>query len=265
MTRVPTAVSLEELEQLVATVDELDGWDFSRVRMDREPAAWDYSAVARRFLWPGAAVLDVGTGGGERFLELADAFGTGVGVDLDPARVAVARANLSDRLRGRIAFEAMDSRELDFDDERFDVVLSCHARYSPEQVLRVLRPGGRFVAERVGDHMNQPIFDAFGWGSNGWSRRGRRFLVGDPESQVPAIEEFRRLGCRIVAHGESDVPVWFGDIESLVFYLKAIPLPEPFDPRTHLSPFNRYLARAAGSCGYLTNDNSELLVVEKPA
>ncbi|HEY6740078.1 MAG TPA: hypothetical protein VI076_14645 [Actinopolymorphaceae bacterium] len=64
---------------------EREGWDFSRVRMEREPAPWEYADVARRFVRPTDRVLDIG--GGERFIALADAYATGVGVDHDPAMI----------------------------------------------------------------------------------------------------------------------------------------------------------------------------------
>jgi hypothetical protein len=60
-----------ELKQLLQTVGERDGWDFSRVRDQRDPVPWDYLTVVRQYLRPTDQVLDVGTGGGENFLALA--------------------------------------------------------------------------------------------------------------------------------------------------------------------------------------------------
>ena len=41
-------MTLEELERIAAAVDERRGWDFSRVRDDRDPVPWDYASVVRR-------------------------------------------------------------------------------------------------------------------------------------------------------------------------------------------------------------------------
>lgn len=76
-------MTLEELQYIAASVSERRGWDFSRVRDDRDPVPWDYAEVVRRYLQPSGRVLDIGTGGGERFLALAPHFGTGVDIDAD--------------------------------------------------------------------------------------------------------------------------------------------------------------------------------------
>lgn len=250
----------------MADVPELDGWDFSPVAMEHEPALWDYAEVVRRHLRPADRVLDVGTGGGERFIALADAYSEGVGVDHKPRMVATARRNLPVRLRQRIKFMVMDGRALAFEPESFDVMLTRHARIWPEQIVNVLRPGGYFIAQEVGANCNQLIWDAFEWGSEAdyWDRVAAE--EGDPP--LPRMEEyaetFRTLGCRVIATGHCDPRAWFRDLPSLVFYMKAAPFPEEFDARTHHEPFNRYLAAAAGPRGYETNEPTDLLVVQKP-
>ncbi|GAA5031775.1 hypothetical protein [Actinopolymorpha pittospori] len=74
---------------------------------------------------------------------------------------------------------------------------------------------------------------------------------------------FEALNCRVVAKGQVNLRAWFCDLESLVFYMKASPFPEDFDPVAHVEPFNRYLAAAAGPHGYETNEASDLLVVQR--
>src|SRR4051812_47552896 len=95
----------DELRQIAASVAPRHGWDFSRMRVDRDPAPWEYSEVVRRYLRPTDAVLDVGTGGGERFLELAPHFGSGIGIDPDPAMIAAARENTPASLAEKVSFQ----------------------------------------------------------------------------------------------------------------------------------------------------------------
>ncbi len=64
-------MNYEGLRRIAESVGERSGWDFSRVRDERDPVPWDYSEVVRRYLRPEDRVLDVGTGGGEIFIELA--------------------------------------------------------------------------------------------------------------------------------------------------------------------------------------------------
>jgi SAM-dependent methyltransferase len=81
----------EKLAGVLASVPRRSGWDFSGMRDLREPVPWDYPEVAARYLRAGDEVLDVGTGGGEQFGELAACFGRGLGIDVDPAMVDQAR------------------------------------------------------------------------------------------------------------------------------------------------------------------------------
>ena len=122
--------------------------------------------------------------------------------------------------------------------------------------MRVLRRGGTFVTQQVASRNTLNILAAFGWTpeslGEGWFQ---------PVAELAA--EFERLGCRIVARGEYDVRYWFLDIESLLFWLKAVPLPEPFDLEVHWQGVHRILKEHSTGRGIETNEHRELLIVEK--
>lgn len=231
--------------------------------MVRDPIPWHYEEVVRRYLRPGDRVLDVGTGGGERFLDLADAFSEGVGVDIIPSMVEAARTNLPDSLSDRIRFELTARSELAFEPESFDVVLNRHASTYPEAIERVLRPGGWFIFQGLGERKNEQILAAFGW-DHEYVRHRADPYTDHPIGLQAIAEAFERLGCQVVATGDESNRAWFCDLESLVFYLKAVPFPEPFDPARHLDAFNRYLATSAGPNGYEATEHGTLLIVRKP-
>lgn len=75
--------------------------------------------------------------------------------------------------------------------------------------------------------------------------------------------QFRQHGGYIRALAEYDVPYWFCDVESLVFWLKAVPLPEAFDMAKHWPSVNRVLAECTTPRGIETNEHRELLIVQK--
>lgn len=54
-------LTLEELKQIVESVGELKGTDFSCIRVDRDPVLWEYVDVVRQYLKPTDRVLDIGT------------------------------------------------------------------------------------------------------------------------------------------------------------------------------------------------------------
>jgi phosphoethanolamine N-methyltransferase len=104
----------------------------------------------------GCEVLDIGCGLGAIDELLVRRFGARsvVGVDIDPSLVAglqrrVERNGLADRIRGA----KVEGGALPFDGSSFDVVFSKDSMVQiPDKpgiyadVLRVLRPGGRFIA-----------------------------------------------------------------------------------------------------------------------
>jgi ubiquinone/menaquinone biosynthesis C-methylase UbiE len=104
----------------------------------------------------GCSVLDIGCGLGaiDELLVLEYGAAAVVGIDVDPAllaamRTRVERARLSERIRG----VQVTAGPLPFADSEFDVVFSKDSLVQiPDkpaifgEVLRVLRPGGRFIA-----------------------------------------------------------------------------------------------------------------------
>src|SRR5258707_6381443 len=137
----------DELQRMIADVEPRRGWDFSRVRDDRDPVPWDYEYVVRRYLNITDHVLDVGTGGGEKFLTLADAFGTGIGVDPDPEMLAAARENTPPALVDKVSFIQGYAERLPVADASCDIVLNRHAVVDVAETARVLRLGGYFVTQ----------------------------------------------------------------------------------------------------------------------
>lgn len=102
---------------------------------------------------PGEHILDLGCGDGQLTQRIAAAGSTVIGVDSSPAMVAASRA------RG-IAAEEASAESLPFADNEFDAVFSNAALHwvrgqdaMMAEVRRVLKPGGRFVAE-MGGHGN---------------------------------------------------------------------------------------------------------------
>lgn len=104
----------------------------------------------------GKRVLDVGSGLGGVDLLIAARHSAGevVGIDVDPRLVETATARAARRgLEGRVRYQLVEPGPLPFEARSFDVVFSKDAMiHFPDkpaiygEVLRVLRPGGLFVA-----------------------------------------------------------------------------------------------------------------------
>jgi SAM-dependent methyltransferase len=142
--------SFEDLLAEAAAVD-VTGWDFSwfdgRATEERPP--WGYQRLmAVRWARAGAA-LDVQTGGGE-VLAQGEAFPpTAVATEGWPPNVDKATRLLHPR--GVVVVAAPEEPPWPFADDAFDLVTSRHpATVWWEEIARVLRPGGSYLAQHVG-------------------------------------------------------------------------------------------------------------------
>jgi len=149
--------SFEDLLAEGAAVD-VAGWDFSwfegRAREARPP--WGYARMLGERLSalakvPNAAALDLQTGGGEVLAMAHTAPATLVATESWPANIEVARRNLA-RLGAQVVPVGDELSDLPFEDGTFDLVVSRHPVAVPwNEVARVLKPGGTYFSQEVGD------------------------------------------------------------------------------------------------------------------
>jgi SAM-dependent methyltransferase len=257
------SMSLEELKRCAAGVEEIRGWDFSRMRTWSEPAPWDYKEVARRYLRPDDRVLDIATGGGEIFLSLVPFIGSGLGTDVSPEMIATARENTPADGAGKVSWEVMAAQDLQVEPGSFDAVLNRHRPVFLGPILRALRPGGYFICQQVGGLNSRNIIRLFGWDSSGDYWRDYWDRHGFPHQDVPClIGRLAEAGCRIVGHGGYNIRATFLDVESLIFFLKAVPLPEEFDLERHGKRVLQFIADNTTPEGIETNEHREILVAQ---
>jgi len=251
------SMTLDDLKQIVESVGKLEGWDFSRVRDGRDPVPWNYVDVVRQYLKPTDRVLDVGTGGGEIFLSLAPYFGEGVGIDENPTMIKTAQRNQFTLSIDNISLMRMDADGLQFNTDEFDVVLSRHVWVYSSEVVRVLRPGGYFIMQAVGHRSSLNFRKVFGWT---WTPESEYH-----QSVANVADQFLSHGCHIIAQAEYDVPYWFQDMESFMFWLMWTPWawPEEIELEKHWQNINKIMETCQTERGIETNEHRELLIVQK--
>ncbi len=152
-----TVPSFDDLVAEGAAVD-VQGWDFSwfegRANEARPP--WGYARMLgeRMAALAGvaaAAALDLQTGGGEVLATIPAAPPTLVATESWPPNLAVARRNLA-ALGAEVVWMADERDDLPFADATFDLVVSRHpvgVRW--DEIARVLKPGGTYLSQDVGD------------------------------------------------------------------------------------------------------------------
>lgn len=226
------------------------------MRIKRDHVLWEYEDIVRQYLKPTDLVLDIGTGGGEIFSSLSPYFGKGIGIDHNPRMIEVAQRNIAALQIDNISVTRMEGNDLQFNAETFDVVLLRHLRIYASEIVRVLRPGGYFASQIVGKRSSLNLLGAFGWtpasfGTDWW------------QSVAELAEQFRLHDCHIVAQAEYDVPFWFYDLESFMFWFMSVPWPEPIEIKRHWQNINQILETYQTDQGIKTNEHRGLLIVQK--
>jgi len=245
--------TFEELKQIDEEVGERRVWDFSSMQAEQEPAPWDFMKIVPQYLKASDFVLDIGTGGGEKFLKLAGYIAKGIGIDQSIEMVKMAQEHAERARISNITFGQMQAEELAYPNEAFDVIVTRHAPVFHSEVVRVLKPNGYFLTQRVGAKHRQNLKDVFGYHPQPKYANDNGTL----------IEQFESLGCRIVASGEYNIRYWMKDIFSFIFWLKGRDFPKGFSIERHWKQVSEAVEKYMTPRGIETNAHRELLIVSK--
>jgi len=211
------------------------GWDFSYLdgRMTQAEPGWDYLALARAAVGRSHDILDVATGGGEILSSLAPFPRRVTATEGYVPNLAVARRRLEPL--GVAVFQANTASGMPFEDAAFDLVISRHGGFRPEEMHRVLKPGGVFLSQQVGgDNLADLVADF-----------GAR-LVAPDNTLARIAERFRALGCAVTRAEEWRGPVTFADVGAIVYFLKAVPwVVQGFDVTAYLDALQALERRRA--------------------
>jgi SAM-dependent methyltransferase len=140
------------------------GWDFSHLdgRMIEDQAPWSYSSRAAELMRQAKAVIDLGTGGGERYLKLRPFWPKKVVATEDyPPNFRLATQRLSPYGVRVIDVPLTDVDPLPFSDGEFDLVLNRHSGFNAREVARILAPGGAFLTQQIHGLWAQDLIAAF--------------------------------------------------------------------------------------------------------
>jgi SAM-dependent methyltransferase len=129
----------------------VDGWDFSWLdgRATEQRPSWGYQRLIEERLGQVGAALDVQTGGGEVLAGVRELPPLMVATESWPPNLAKATALLHPR--GAVVVADADEPPLPFAEAAFDLVTSRHpVTVWWDEIARVLRPGGSYLAQHVG-------------------------------------------------------------------------------------------------------------------
>ncbi len=205
--------ALRRAWQAEEDVAHIHGWDFSHIdgRYDEaDDFPWDYRAVVNAHLRPGDRLLDIDTGGGEFLLSLGHPAALTAATEGYPPNVELCRRTL---VPLGIDFREMDEPPIPFEDARFDVVIDRHGSFDIPELRRVLRPGGWFITQQVGDDNDRELAE---------------LLLPDLPRPAPGLNlrdqraAFEAGGFEVVESGECFRPIRFFDVGALVWFARII-------------------------------------------
>ena len=195
-------------------IAHIHGWDFSHIEgryMEEGDLPWDYREEILRHLKPEMRVLDIDTGGGEFLLSLNHPHANTAATENYPPNVELCRDTL---LPLGIDFrEADGKRVLPFDDASFDIVINRHGDFNPDEIYRVLKPGGLFITQQVGAENDRELVE---------------LLCGQTDLPFPnqylniTEERFSQTGFEILDGRECFRPIRFYDVGALVWFARII-------------------------------------------
>jgi SAM-dependent methyltransferase len=203
------------------------GWDFSYLdgRMLEEQAPWSYSSRAAKLMRHASSVIDLGTGGGERFLKLqADWPKKVVATEEYLPNFRLATKRLSAFGAQVVDVRLTDNGPMPFVNGEFDLVLNRHSGFNSKEVTRILASGGTFLTQQVHGLWAYDLLAVFG-AKPQW-----------PEATLDKyVPQLKAAGLTIVNTQEWSGQLSFTDVGAIVYYLQAVPWLVPgFSVATHL-------------------------------
>jgi len=216
----------------VATFDELvaealsapfSGWDFSwlAARSTAGTLPWSYQGEVARRAAAAEAMLDMGTGGGERLARLSARPWRTVATEAWPPNVGVAAARLrslgipviqDEGAPDNTCQDGNDRGRLPFGDGTFTLVTSRHEAFRAAEVSRVLAPGGTFITQQVDFHSYDDLCDLLGLE-----------VPPQPESWLPlARQQVEQAGLAVQAAVRGEERQEFHDVAAVVYYLRVV-------------------------------------------
>lgn len=237
-------------------VQPFSGWDFSYLdhRMIEDEPPWDYLARAGELMRRANSVVDLDTGGGERFLALRPHWPAKVVVTEEyPPNFALATTRLAPLGVQVLAVRITDDDPLPFADAEFDLILNRHSAFNAAEVARVLAPGGVFLTQQVHGLWADDLHAAFDVTPQ-WPN-------ATPEQYVPRL---RAAGLAITDLQNWQGDLRFTDVGAIVYFLTNVPWTVPgFTVDTHAAHLFALQARLEAGEELLFTTRKYLIEAQK--
>ena len=190
---------------------QIVGWNFSFLDglIEEEELPFNYVSIVNSFLTGELKLLDMETGAGEVLLTLNHPYINTTVTEGYLPNYALCLERLSPL--GIKVYNVLGESKLPFDDNTFDIVINRHGAYQISEIKRILKPGGVFITQQVGDKNNLELSLALGIER-----------VVDTFSLKSEVKKFIKEGFDILDSDEYYQNMRYKHIKAVIFMAKII-------------------------------------------
>jgi SAM-dependent methyltransferase len=242
-----------------ATAVDVSGWDFSWLdgRATEERPGWGYARLLASTLGQVDSALDLQTGGGEVLDAAPRLPARTAATEGWPPNARVARNRLE--RKGVEVVEVGVEGPLPWPDGSFELVSSRHPVSTPwPEIARVLRPGGRYLAQHVGPSSAFELIEWFLGPLPAAVHDGRhpRHDRAGAQAAGLVVDEIRSARCRME----------FFDIGAVVYILrKCVWWVPDFTPARYDAHLRELDARIRREGSFVAHSTRLLVRAHRPA
>ncbi len=244
-----------EYKNFYDKVGKLNGWDFSQVKKISEGEQWNFYNEVTQRCRKSDLLLDIGTGGGEKLLSIADSCLLLVGIDCSKSMIQTANENLQKSGKSNVRFLQMDAENLEFPHHFFNVVSCRQSPFCAKEAAKVLVDGGVFLTQQVSENDKLNIVQAFG--------RGQK-QAADGTLKKKYISELYEAGFSDVQSFEYDATEYYATYEDIVFLLKHTPIIPNFgESENDFAVLETFIEENRTGKGIRTNSKRFMIIAKK--
>lgn len=216
---------MQSFDELVAqaTSAPIAGWDFSwlSARSTAERLPWSYNRLVSARAKTVDAMLDMGTGGGERLSELSPRPFHTVATEAWPPNVPLAASRLrplgipvvwDEGAADNTGQVSEDGGRMPFRTGAFPLIINRHEAFRATEVSRTLSPGGTFITQQVDFHSYDDLYELLGLD-----------VPRQPDSWLPVAQRQlidARLKIQLAVRGEERHRL--NDVAAVIYYLRVV-------------------------------------------
>ncbi|HEX3813001.1 MAG TPA: methyltransferase domain-containing protein [Mycobacteriales bacterium] len=216
----------------MSTFDELvaegaavptEGWDFSWFagRATEQRPSWGYAKLLADRMAKSQAALDIQTGGGEVLATVPVAPPVVAATESWRPNLEIASRNLA-KFNATVV-EADDRADLPFPTDNFDLVVSRHpVAVRWDEVRRVLRPNGTYLAQHVGSGTVRELHEFMESQPYPAGPPANPLVTTSGASPIEAVTAAESAGLEVLDLRQEALRMEFHDIAAVVYFLRKV-------------------------------------------